>query len=444
MQSQIGKRARRFGLHVGAPRCRRWLIAVLAVFGFCVLTTAVEIGGASNAEAQSGCVCPAGYEVGTSDGVPYCFQPISGGKTVNCGSGTPAPGNPLDKARVPPFIFVPLPYFGTLLPTGTDPSLGLLGSAIIGGLAGSGHLGMYVSPTGTDGVGGFGDGFGFSGKSVGISDTSGAFAGATVPGFHGSGGGGGIYGSVDLTPQLRAGGSFDYQHVSAGYDGGSSQGFDSYAFKGYSTFSWLQSYVTGSILYDYMPTRFFDAGTGGAGNYNTNMFDGDISVGHVFALIDPRAPGSQAMVTKAPPRSAALHDGLLLELSGHGGYVTGMSNGFTESTGFIWGNGNVHYGDLGIKAKLEGVIPTNGVIWLPYIAGTLDQLVGFSNTLNIPTQAAIAADTLTFNQATTVWGAEAGVETPLSSGWTIGAKIFDSATSDFNIVGGTGYVKVKF
>jgi hypothetical protein len=84
------------------------------------------------------------------------------------------------------------------------------------------------------------------------------------------------------------------------------------------------------------------------------------------------------------------------------------------------------------------------VIWLPYVAGTLDQLVGFSNTLNIPTQTAMAADTLTFNQATTVWGAEAGVETPLSSGWTIGAKIFDSVSSDFNIVGGTGYVKVKF
>jgi hypothetical protein len=428
-------------------RLPRWLAGVLAVLGFFLLTTAVEIGGTTVAEADTGCSCPAGYEVGTSGGVSYCFQPVPGGATVNCGSGTPAPGNPLDKLMPPRFIFIPaaVPGFGILFPTdGLDPSDATTASAIIGGLAGSGHLGMYVSPTGTDSMGGLGDGFGFSGKSVSISDTSGAFAGATAPGYHGSGGGGGIYGSVDLTPQLRAGGSFDYQRVSAGFDGGSSQGYDSYTFKGYSTYRWLQSFVTGSIMYDYVPTRFFDAATGGTGNFNSNLFDADISVGHVFALIDPRGAGSYAMVTKAPPQSSVIRNGLLLELSGHAGYVTGTSNGFTESTGFIWGNGNLQYGDLGIKAKLEGVIPANGVIWLPYVAGTVDQLVGYSNTLNIPTQAAIAADTLTFNQATTVWGAEIGVETQIRPGWKIGAKIFDSASSDFNMAGGTGYVKVQF
>ena len=425
----------------------RWLAAAVAVLGFFLLTAAVEIGGASDADAQAGCSCPMGYEVGTSGGVSYCFQPIPGGMTVNCNSGTPAPGNPLDKVLPPNFIFIPGGLFGTLFPTGvgsSDPSGGLIGTAIIGGLAGSGHLGMYVSPAGTDGVGGFGDGFGFNAKAVGISDTLGAFAGATVPGYHGSGGGGGIVGYVDVTPQLRAGGSFDYQHVSAGFDDGSSQGFDNYAFKGYSTYRWLQSYVTGSIMYDYMPTRFFDAGTGGTGNYNSRLFAGDISVGHVFVLIDPRGAGSHAILAKAPPQSSVIREGLLLELSGHGAYMSGMSNGFTESTGFVWGEGHAHYGDLGVKGELQGVIPAYGVVWLPYVAGTLDQLVGFSNTLGIPTQAATAADTLTFNEATTVWGAEAGVETPLSSGWTIGAKMFDSASSDFNIVGGTGYVKAKF
>jgi hypothetical protein len=232
--------------------------------------------------------------------------------------------------------------------------------------------------------------------------------------------------------------------VSTGFDEGSSQGFDSYAFEGYTTYRWLQSFVTGSIVYDYMPTRIFDAGTGGTGNYNSNLFDADISVGHVFTLIDPRGAGSYAMSTKAPPQSSAVRNGLLLELSGHAGYVTGTSNGFTESTGFVWGNGNVNYGDLGVKAELQGVIPANGMIWLPYIAGTLDQLVGYSNTANIPTQAAIAADTLTFNQATTIWGAEVGVETQMAPGYKIGAKIFDSVSSDFNMVGGSVYAKVQF
>jgi Autotransporter beta-domain len=416
--------------------------ALLGAFVLCLLGTAVEVGSSTEAEAQAGCSCPAGYEVGFSGGVAFCFQPVSGGNTVNCGSGTPAPGNPRT-GRVPPgpYSYPPIEDVPFDSDWGRTPFEFLVNFGF--GNLGS-HLGMYVSPSGTDGVGGFGDGFGLSGKSVGISDTSGAFAGATTPGFHGSGGGGGINGYIDVTPQLRVGGSFDYQHVSADFDGGSSQGFDSYAFKGYSTYRWLDSYVTGSILYDYMPTKFFDAGTGGTGNFNANLFDGDVSVGHVFVLIDPRGAGSHAILAKAPPQSSVIQNGLLLELSGHGGYVTGMDDGFTESTGFVWGDGHVHYGDLGIKAELQGVIPANGVIWLPYVTGTVDQLVGFSQTLDIPTQVAMAADTLTFDEATTWLGGEAGVETQVASGWTIGAKIFDTTSSDFNIVGGTGYVKVHF
>lgn len=420
----------------------RLLSALLAAFVLCLLATAVEVGSSSEAEADAGCSCPAGYTVGyAGNGSAYCYNDQTNA-TTNCEGNAPVTtGHP--RVSVTPPVF---PWQG---PWSHDEQMGIEmldffwdpNSYTHYQIA---HLGMYVSPSGTDGVGGFGDGFGISGKSVGISDTSGAFAGAMAPGYHGSGGGGGINGYIDVTPQLRAGGSFDYQHVSTGFNEGSSQGYDSYAFKGYSTYRWLQSYVTGSVMYDYMPTNFFDAGTGGTGNYNSNFFNGDISVGHVFVLIDPRGAGSRAMLTKAPLQSSVMQDGLLFGLSGHGGYVTGTSDGFTESTGFVWGNGNVHYGDLGIKAELQGVIPANGLIWLPYVAGTFDQLVGFSQTLDIPTQTAMAADTLTFNQATTIWGGEAGVETQVASGWKIGAKVFDSVSSDFNIVGGTGYVKVQF
>lgn len=420
----------------------RWrlLAALLGAFVLGLLATALEVGSSTEAEAQAGCSCPAGYTVGyAGNGSAYCYNDQTNA-TTNCQGNAPVTG-------YHPRVSVTPPVFPWQGPWSANDKFGIDMMKSFWNMDAvftNYHLGMYVSPSGTDGVGGFGDGFGFSGKPVGISDTSGAFAGATAPGYHGSGGGGGINGYIDVTPQLRAGGSFDYQHVSTGFNEGSSQGFDSYAFKGYSTYRWLQSYVTGSIMYDYMPTNFFDAGTGGTGNYNSNFFDGDISVGHVFVLIDPRGAGSRAVLTKAPLQSSVMRDGLLFGLSGHGGYVTGTSDGFTESTGFVWGNGNVHYGDLGIKAELQGVIPANGVIWLPYVAGTFDQLVGFSQTLDIPTQTAMAADTLTFNQATTIWGGEAGVETQVASGWKIGAKIFDSVSSDFNIVGGTGYVKVQF
>lgn len=148
------------------------------------------------------------------------------------------------------------------------------------------------------------------------------------------------------------------------------------------------------------------------------------------------------MITKAPIQSSGY--GLLLDVNAYGGYFSGVTDGFTDSTGFILGNGDMHFGDLGGSAKLEALVPAPGIVWRPYIEATIDQWVGFKDTQFIPAQGGAAADTVSIGETTTFVGGRLGISTVTRSGWEFGAYAFDNASADINMAGGTGYVKVHF
>jgi hypothetical protein len=301
------------------------------------------------------------------------------------------------------------------------------------------HLGMYVSP-GYE-AGGEAGGYGFNGKGVSLTDTSGALSGTTAPGFHGSGGGGSIYGSTFITPQLKLGGVFDYQHVSANFDGGGSEDADIYSFSGYLTYLFLPaSYVTALVAYNFVPARATNAATGGTGSFSMNGFDGDLAVGHLFTLLDQGGGATRAIATKASPQPSRY--GLFLDASVHGGYFADWSDSYTDSTGFIAGNYWSHLGYFGGSAKLEAFIPAYGIVWQPYIQGTIAQVFYYKDALNVPAQLGFAADTISSNQATTVGGGRLGISAYTRSGWEIGAYAFDSAGGFINIVGGNVFARI--
>ncbi|MGC1778927.1 MAG: hypothetical protein WBB34_13340 [Xanthobacteraceae bacterium] len=110
----------------------------------------------------------------------------------------------------------------------------------------------------------------------------------------------------------------------------------------------------------------------------------------------------------------------------------------------MFGNANVHFGDIGVRAKLQALVPAPGVVWEPYIEGTVDQWLGFKATQFIPAQGGLAADTVSLDEATTFIGGRLGVAAVMRSGWEAGAYAFDTTSADINIVGGTGYVKMRF
>ena len=132
-----------------------------------------------------------------------------------------------------------------------------------------------------------------------------------------------------------------------------------------------------------------------------------------------------------------------LDVSGHIGYSDGQINGFTDSTGFVFGAATAKYDDIGARAKLFAVIPNSSFVWMPYVAATLDQEFGFSENVNMPIQAALPnGDLFSVQEAQTFWGAELGLDTQGPNGWTVGVKGFYQASADINYVGGTAYVKI--
>jgi hypothetical protein len=409
-------------------RLSRWQAVTLAVFGFFLLTSGVEIGISTPAEA-SGLCCPAGSQLSPPN---FCYPLV----------GPPSLAFPCTITQRVVFD----PIWGNLFPTiiQTQTQTGPPGSyGPSSGSSSGSHLGLYVNPSGPNTIGGLADGFALSGKGVGVTDTSGAFNGATAPGFHGSGGGGGIYGSTNVTPQLQLGGSLNYQRLSLNFDDGSSSRDDIYLFSGYFKYDSSDSYVQGNLTYGFVPAAVSNAATGGNGSFNSDIYTGDLKVGRIISLIDPSGGSHGAILTKAVPPAPSGY-GLLLDLSAHGGYLSGLSNGFTDSTGFVFGSANVHFGDAGVSAKLQALVPAPGIVWKPYIEGTVDQWIGFKATQFIPAQGGIAADTLSLNEATTFIGGRLGVAAVTRSGWEFGAYAFDTESADLNLVGGTGYVKVRF
>jgi hypothetical protein len=130
-------------------------------------------------------------------------------------------------------------------------------------------------------------------------------------------------------------------------------------------------------------------------------------------------------------------------VSGHIGYFKSRTNGFTDSSGFIFGTGEAKSGDVGARARLFALVAANGWLWMPYVSATVDREFGVSNTLDIPSQAALpGGDVIGIQTAKTFGGGDLGIDVRGSNGVTVGVKGFYEASADTNFIGGSVTVKV--
>jgi hypothetical protein len=180
------------------------------------------------------------------------------------------------------------------------------------------------------------------------------------------------------------------------------------------------------------------------GDFNHHGYAADLKLGYVFVLANTITSASSVLPTKAPPKPSGGY-GLGLDVSGHVGYSSTQTDGFTDSAGLDFGTGKNHFGDGGASAKLFAYVPCNGLIWVPYVTGTVDREFNFSNTFNIPDQVMFpGGDLFVFTQSQTYWGAQLGLDAKGANGWTVGVKGFYSTSSDTNFVGGSAYIKIPF
>jgi hypothetical protein len=392
-------------------------------------------------------------------------QTIEGpGNTTICPAHSgPTSGTQFRPSPFPSFSRAP---FQSIYPGGNEGLTGLAFLGLIGNLYQNdggapipqpNHLGMYVSSdSGMSGDAGFaGGGYSLRNSGVSITDTAGLIApGTNSASYRENSGGGGLNGTYDASrfvgpnQHLLFNGAFDYTNSSTNFGGvgaGSSINSQNYSFTGTALYTNYSTYVELTGGYQFGNNSEFNSSNSSTGSYSSDGYDIDVRLGHIFWLFNTMSqPPVSRMAVKAPPRTS---DGYAigLDLSGHLGYESDVAHGFTDSAGFVFGNERVQGGETGLKAKLFATVQNNGLMWMPYVAGTVDWRFNYSHIANFPGQAALATgDALTFDDATTFVGAKVGLDVKMSNGWIVGANGFYDRSSDTEIVGGKAYVKIPF
>jgi hypothetical protein len=322
------------------------------------------------------------------------------------------------------------------------------------------HLGMYVSEPsnltvwGMDG-GATGNGSVLRSGGYRLTDTAGVLApGTRGPGFRDATAGSSVFATYDATlflglpanQSLLLTGFFNYQYNSASIAStpGAASHADSYASGGDVFWRVGSSYFDGSAAYGFgraVAANQFDSGTG----FNDHGYFVDARIGNMFPLWTIAGPPPPAAFpTKASPKPTI--GGVVgLDLSAHVGYATSTLDGLTDSTGFVVGSGQAHQADVGVRARLLALIPSGGVLWMPYVGAKIDQVFDYSNTVSVPAQTSLTTgDLVSIQMAKTFAGAEFGVDARSPGGWTVGVKGFYVASADTNIVGGSVSIKIPF
>jgi hypothetical protein len=292
-----------------------------------------------------------------------------------------------------------------------------------------------------------------------VSDTAGAFANAPAPGFHALDSGGGLNITADgarlldlnANQRLLVALTADYHHnemdfgTSALTPGVASAGSvrrNTYTIAGSVTYAVDSIYLRGRVAADWSHADITNNVLQSQGDTNGRGYRLSGAIGKIFSLFNPTGM-DPAMFVKAPPRSAGGY-AVFLDVSGRLGYRNERDDGFTDTSGFIYGTEQLSYWTLGGRADLIAVIPNGRFSWMPYVGVTVDQRLGFSHTFDIPNQAATTADTFSFGEANTFWGVEAGLNVLDRGGIKAGMKAYYRASSDTSTLGGNLFLKIPF
>jgi hypothetical protein len=325
------------------------------------------------------------------------------------------------------------------------------------------NLGMYITPTSPEIGGGWGYGGGYAGGGVvrgsgyGISDSAGLFApGTTTGSFRQGTGAGGVAALVDVSHfveipvdhTLLFKANFESSSSSTSVDstdfGQTSVHVDNYTFKTQLNYIVGSDYATAKAVFN-SGKGTETSGDGSAGNFSSAGYLTDVRLGKLFNLLDSTGGrAGQMLLGRGPP---TLADGYLvgLDLSARVAYADQWISPFTDNSGFIFGRSDEHFWDVGGRAKLFVLWSGNQFVLVPYVAGTVDQLINFSGVMNIPVQPAfVGGDVINLQMARTFWGSEFGLDVVNKSGFRVGIKGFYLASTDTNVAGGTAYIKIPF
>jgi hypothetical protein len=444
-----------------APRLRYIIPITLASVGIGVCVGNLPAAASIACVSAATCAAENGVVI-TYNGSNFCSggSPAVAGASI-CGSASPTP--PTSSNHGAP-KYSPAPYLPAYSISSNNSNHGMpnVGSTNLSHLDGPVYFSMYSSDT-PAGPYVDGDIFGIHNTGYRVSDSAGAIApGSLAPGFNSLGGGGGGNLVIDATKalpiptyqQLLFGINVDYQRLTTSYGtsaltpGVSSAGSEqsnTWSFSGSASYSNDRFYATGMAQYDVRQSNI--TSNVGAANASGSMagqgYMLNAAAGYLLPLFGTGNVTSSTIPTKALP-SRINGYGLFLNVEGDLGYQKQWNNGFTDTSGFVYGTEQFSYTDLGAKVQLIAVVPSTGFSWMPFVGGGVDQLVGFTHTFDIPAQAATAADTIFFGESTTFWTVQAGLSVINRAAIQAGVSGFYSTSADTSVFGGNVFVKIPF
>jgi hypothetical protein len=244
--------------------------------------------------------------------------------------------------------------------------------------------------------------------------------------------------------RLSIGAYLDYSSIQTTYDElapGSSMRRDLYTAGATVAYSYKTSYFQGKFggLWGNGTTN--DSGV--VGKFDTSGYEGSLTAGHVFTLFDGRSFATRKMPVKAPVAAQPVSGYLIgLDVSGTVGTYSEQHGSFVDTSGFINGAERLRAWNVDARARLFADIMSNGYVWTPYAAVSVDQQVSFSHTLDLVAQTGQAADTLLFAAPGQTYG---GFQTGLSvldpKGIRYGIDGSYYRSSGVESVGGRAYVR---
>jgi hypothetical protein len=208
---------------------------------------------------------------------------------------------------------------------------------------------------------------------------------------------------------------------------------DLYSLGGFLRFDSGATYAIGLAVGHWGDGTITDHTLASTGRFDTRGATAGVVVGRVFTLSKSVADARPRPIAKARPPAPG--PTVKLDASLFAGYTSDISEGFTDSAGFVTGEERLRFWTAGARAKLFATIPDGLWTWTPFVAAVLERQLNFSHTLSLPT------DTIFFDQARTFVSAETGVELMSPAGVRYGVTGYYRGSSISDELGGSAYIR---
>lgn len=173
-----------------------------------------------------------------------------------------------------------------------------------------------------------------------------------------------------------------------------------------------------------------------SGSFDTHGSSFGFQVGRTLSLWGDATPTAR---TEGPRMFGFRQASIYLDPAFRVGYSRSRSDGFTDSSGALFGKEIERAWTIGGSVTLSAVLPQNGTIWRPYISFSLDRQVGYRHMLDLPATTQVAH----LDHDKTFWGVSGGLGVWLNRNVSLGAGGFYRGSGSQSSGGGLFWFRVN-